>query len=142
MTHRLTGRCHCGAVTVIFETPSDPARLQLRTCDCSFCRKHGGRTVSDPAGRLVFTVSDPTRLGRYRFGTGSADFLVCTRCGVYLGVVMEHEGRGYGVLNVNTLDDGAPFDRPAEPTHLGGESLDERMARRAGRWTPADVKAG
>jgi hypothetical protein len=140
MTHTLTGRCHCGNATVAFETPSDPAGLQLRACDCSFCRKHQGRTVSDPGGKLVFSSRDPARLTRYRFGFKSADFLICSDCGVYLGVFMEHEGRGYGVLNVNVLDDRTPFDREAEATRLGGETLPDRIARRAGRWTPAEVR--
>jgi hypothetical protein len=142
MIHRLTGRCHCGKVTVTFETTTDPNALQLRACDCSFCRKHSGLTVSDPNGKLVFRAADPAKLTRYRFGTKTADFLLCAVCGVYLGVHMELDGQGYGVLNINALDDRTPFDRPPEPTHLGGEEVGDRLARRKGRWTPAEVVGG
>ena len=142
MNHRLTGKCHCGNVAVTFETPTDPKVLQLRACDCSFCRKHSGLTVSDPKGKLVFSTADPAKLTRYRFGTRTADFLLCADCGVYLGVLMDLDGHGYGVLNVNVLDDWTPFNRPPEPTHLDGEAVGDRLARRKGRWTPARVVQG
>ena len=30
--------------------------LQVRACQCSFCRRHGAKTVSDPNGRLTLTA--------------------------------------------------------------------------------------
>src|SRR2546422_3634073 len=56
-----------------------PYTTLFRSADtCSFCRKHGARTTSDPSGRVVITVRHPGQLLRYRFGLETADFLVCT----------------------------------------------------------------
>ncbi len=38
---RHSGRCHCGALSVTFETARDPAETPLRSCVCSFCRRCG-----------------------------------------------------------------------------------------------------
>src|SRR2546422_3499160 len=89
----LTGRCHCGNLELSLETSVRPEELSLRADTCSFCRRHGARTTSDPSGRVVITVHHPDELLRYRFGLETADFLVCTRCGIYVAAVME-EGSG------------------------------------------------
>ena len=80
----LTGRCHCGNLELSLETSVRPEELSLRADTCSFCRKHGARTTSDPSGRVVITVRHPGQLLRYRFGLETAVFLVCTR-GATLG---------------------------------------------------------
>src|ERR671939_662142 len=51
MAAKLEGTCHCGNIAIVLETGQDPRSLPLRACDCSFCRKHGARTTSDPEGR-------------------------------------------------------------------------------------------
>jgi len=138
----LRGGCHCRSLAIAFETALDPRTLPLRACQCSFCRRHGGITTSDPGGRLVVEVGDPERLQRYRFALGITDFLVCKTCGVYVAAVMGADGRSVGVLNVNALDDPAPFARPPEPMQYGAETVEEREARRAKVWMPAEVRAG
>ena len=47
----LTGHCHCGNLELALETSVRPEELSLRADTCSFCRKHGARTTSDPSGR-------------------------------------------------------------------------------------------
>ena len=139
MTHRLIGKCHCGNVSVAFETESDPASLQLRACACSFCRMHGTRTVSDPRGKLLF--EGPERdINRYSFATRTAEVLLCRNCGVYVGSVIMIDGATYGIVNVNILDDKAPFEREPEIMNYEHESPAERIARRKAKWTPAEVK--
>ena len=39
------GGCHCGNLSVKFETAEDAARLPIRECGCTFCRKHGATAV-------------------------------------------------------------------------------------------------
>ena len=39
------GACHCGAVGVFFETDAGADALQVRACQCGFCRRHGAKTV-------------------------------------------------------------------------------------------------
>jgi hypothetical protein len=130
---RHTGRCHCGALNVEFET-SKP--LAPRECQCSFCRKHNARSVSDPEGSATIALGGETI--RYRFGRGLGDFLICRQCGVYIGVVQESEGQLYAVLNLTAFDD--PHDDLAgEPMDYDGETAAQRTARRRARWTPARI---
>jgi hypothetical protein len=132
---RHAGSCHCGALRVEFETDKP---LAPRACQCSFCRKHHARSVSDPDGAATIAL-DGAAL-RYRFGTGSAEFLVCGRCGNYVGAVQEIDGAIYAVLNLTVFDDPHP-ELAAEPMVYDGESAETRATRRRGRWTPAVVTA-
>ncbi len=136
---RFDGRCHCGALAVAFTTRTPPAELPLRQCQCSFCRKHGATTTTDPDGFAEISVRETGALARYRFGLATADYLVCARCGVYLAAVMEEAGRAYAVINVNALDDRAFFAGAATPTVYDHEDAAERRARRRKVWTPAVV---
>jgi hypothetical protein len=139
MTTPLRGHCHCGALQVTFETALDPHTLPLRACQCSFCVRHGGVTTSDPAGRLVVEAR-PGQLQRYRFGLGITDFLLCRTCGVYVAAVMESGAGSLGVLNVQVLDERAPFARTPEPMQYGAEQVADREARRTKVWMPALVR--
>jgi hypothetical protein len=134
---RLEGRCHCGAISVAVETPKAPAELPLRACQCSFCRKHGVRSTSDPEARVTYTVADPAELQRYRFATRTAETLICRTCGVYVGAIIEIDGGLYGIANVNVLDDQSAFDRPPEIRSYDHQTAEERIARRRVTWMPA-----
>ncbi len=142
MTTPLRGGCHCGNLSIVFETSRDPSALPLRACQCSFCRRHGGVTTSDPEGRLVVEVRRPEQLQRYRFALGITDFLICRACGVYVAATMEADGRMLGVLNVNVLDEQGPFRRPAEPMQYGAEKVEDREARRTKVWMPVEIRGG
>ena len=133
----LAGCCHCGNVELALETNMRPEELSLRADTCSFCRKHGARTTSDPSGRVVITVHRPEQLLRYRFGLRTADFLVCGHCGIYVAAVIVEGSSSYATVNVNTLDAVDRFTRPLMPVTYEGESAPERSARRKARWTPA-----
>src|SRR5450432_4062006 len=138
----LRGGCHCGNLKVALETSLDPSVLQLRACQCSFCRRHGAVTTSDPAGRLLVEVGQSELLVRYRFALGITDFLVCRACGVYVVAMMETDGRSLGVVNVNPLDERERFVRQPEPMSYGAEKIEEREARRARVWMPVEVRSG
>ena len=129
------GGCHCGAVQVTFDSARAPAETQVRACQCTFCRAHGGLTVSDPQGSVRIEARRDA-LVRYRFGLKTADFLICGRCGVYLGATCEVDGRRYAVININALADRAAFTMPVAPVVYDGENAVERVARRKQRWTP------
>jgi hypothetical protein len=45
----------------------------------------------------------PGALDRYRFGSKTADFLLCRDCGVYLGAVMQSARGGFGIINARVL---------------------------------------
>jgi hypothetical protein len=132
------GACHCGAITASFETAKAPDQIQVRACQCSFCRRRGGRTVSDPDGRLMFRAAQG-KLSRYRFGTKTGDFLICRDCGTYVGVVQEIDGALYGVLNVAGTDIRDLAERRVEPMDYEAETAASRAARRRARWSPAEL---
>jgi hypothetical protein len=137
---RHEGRCHCGNLSVAFETAQDPATIALRACACSFCRLHGVASVTDPAGRLEVRIADEALVSRYQFGLRASEFLVCRRCGVYVAAIASVDGARYGSLNANVLADRAAFTQPPQPVDYGRESAVERMARRKRAWTPAAVR--
>jgi hypothetical protein len=141
MPTTLRGGCHCGNLRVAFETALDPQTLPLRACQCSFCRRHGGVTTSDPEGRLVVEVRQAEHLQRYRFALGITDFLVCRTCGVYVAATMEADGRTLGVLNVLVLDAHEAFARSPAPMEYGTETVADRESRRAKVWMPVEVRS-
>ena len=131
MNAPLRGGCHCGALTIVFETMRP---LAPRACRCGFCRRHGARTVTDPDGAARLTLGSEARL--YRFGTRSADYVLCGRCGLYLGAVAAISGSTYATLNLNLFDD-PRLDLEAAPVSYEGESAEHKAARRLRAWTPA-----
>lgn len=129
----LKGSCHCGAILILFETDNP---LAPRACQCTFCRKHGARSVSDPKGSAALTMAvEPVR---YRFGAHTADFLTCPRCGVYVAAMAELEGGSFAVLNLNAFDD-PRLELEGVPVSYDGESVETKAARRRGRWTSVTV---
>ena len=140
--HQLHGGCHCGNVRVVYRTAVAPEDSKPRACQCSFCRKHNTRTVSDPAGDLTITVRDPEQLARYRFALGLSDYLICRICGVYMGSFMgdPDDAKGLATLMANVLDDEVRFPAPA-PIDYDGEGEETKRARRRDRWTPARLLA-
>jgi hypothetical protein len=130
-----TGSCHCGRVHVGFRATSPT--LQVRACQCGFCRRHGAKNVTDNDGFAEITCDGP--LVRYRFGLMTSDSLLCPGCGVYIGAAIEADGITRVTLNAAGLAM-APFaDQLAEPMDYRGETLHERLDRRRARWTPARV---
>lgn len=132
----LSGHCHCGAIRVELTTALPVDDLPLRACQCSFCRRHGALTTSDPNGCLHIKAA-PGSANRYRFGLEITDFLLCAECGVYVAAIMETDGRLTAVLNVPGVDLPGFGGRAAIPMNYDDETPDERVVRRAGRWMPA-----
>ena len=135
----IRGRCHCGNIAFALRWEPTPAEIPARACGCSFCTKHGGVWTSNPAGRLEVSVQDPAQLSKYAFGTRTADFHVCTRCGIVPVVSCQIDGRVYAVVNVNAFEgvDAALLRRAA--TNFEGEETGSRLARRKRNWI-SDVR--
>jgi hypothetical protein len=132
---KLRGGCHCGQLRVAFSTGLDPAQINPRACDCSFCRKHGAAYISDPTGQLVITLADPPALHRYRQGSHTAEFLICDRCGVLVAVLVDHDARLYGAVNARCLDAFVDFG-PAVPASPQQLAASEKLARWLRLWVP------
>ena len=134
----LTGTCHCGAIRGTLNATKPAAELQVRACQCSFCTRHGAMTVSDPAGRAIFEI-DRAALAKYRFGTRTGTSLICARCGIYAGVILEDGGKTWSALNVRGLAIAQFQGRLPEPVVYDGETPEARVARRQARWTPTEI---
>ena len=136
MTHHFKGGCHCGNLTYVFEASDELAVLGLRACMCSFCRSHGARNTSDPKGAVQIAVRDAGRLRRYRFALKTADYLLCSDCGSYVGALLPAPGGGWMTVNVNCFRTPPPLDFPVVPHDFSAEDQQARIARRMARWTP------
>jgi hypothetical protein len=130
------GGCHCGNLRIQVRLTKPPADMLVRSCACSFCRSHGTRTVSDPQGQADLWATDWSLLEKYRFGSRTADYLLCRRCGVYLGAICDTPAGRRSVINTLCLHERAAFDQdPARPDY-DGEAVEARMARREVNWMP------
>lgn len=134
---RHLGSCHCGDLRWTLDSALDVEALPARACQCAFCRAHGALSTSDPAGELLFQARAPAAVIRYRFATRSADFLICARCGVYIGALMAEGGRWYAIANLNTLDAPSASRPRAQPMDYSGEDAGARRSRRSARWSPS-----
>ncbi|HKA42807.1 MAG TPA: hypothetical protein VKF40_12530 [Burkholderiales bacterium] len=132
------GKCHCGNVSFSLTWEPTPAEIRVRACDCSFCTKHGGVWTSNPAGALEVAVKDRSLVSKYAFGTRTAEFHICTRCGIVPVVTSRIDDHLYAVVNVNTFEGIDPSLLRRTPVSFDGEGEDSRLARRKRSWI-ADV---
>ena len=129
------GHCHCGKLKASFESQKTPQQLGVRTCQCAFCRAHGAMNISDPIGETVIQAQADDII-RYRFALKTADFLICSHCGVYVAAVMGEGDRICSTINVVGLQMTEFLDIAEAPMEYGAETTDERIARRYKKWTP------
>jgi len=133
--NRIEGHCHCGNIRYTLHTDTSLQDIVLRICRCDFCLRHRPRYWSDPQGALEINVQRPQDVRRYRFGHGTADFVLCGQCGVFAFAVTQAEGRHYAVTNLNLA-----LERDAGLRESFIEALEEseteRNARRLRNWTP------
>jgi hypothetical protein len=135
----IQGRCHCGNIAFELEWEGDPPTIPARACSCTFCVKHGGVWTSNRNSRLSVTVDSAALVSRYAFGTRTATFHICSRCGAVPVVTSEIANHLYAVVNVNVLEKIDPaWLRPSQAS-FEGEDVESRLARRQRNWI-ADVR--
>ena len=130
----INGSCHCGNISFTLEWEPEPTEIPARACDCSFCTKHGGVWTSNPRGVLRVAVRDPAQRRPYQFGTRTADFHICTRCGVVPVVTSYIDGQLYAVVSVNAFDGVPATLLRRAPASFDGEGTGDRLARRKRNW--------
>ena len=108
VTHR--GGCHCGAIAFEVEAP---ARVTVSECNCSICRMSGYLHLIVPRARFRL-LRGAEVLSEYRFNTGSARHLFCSRCGVKSFYVPRSNPDGYTV-NLRCLDQSTLAEVTIEP---------------------------
>ncbi|MGI9262821.1 MAG: hypothetical protein ACR2QR_12330 [Woeseiaceae bacterium] len=96
-------------------------------------------STSDPEGELIFTAADPDMLQKYRFGLGTADFLLCRNCGIYVGAAIESGNGCFGIINTHALEDDLPDVANPLPINYDSENTEGRVSRRGERWTPVSA---
>jgi hypothetical protein len=128
------GKCHCGNIYFSLTWEPDPAEIPNRACTCSFCIKHGGVWTSNPSGALKISIKDSSLVSTYAFGTRTAEFKVCARCGVVPVVTSQIDSHLYAVVSVNAFEgiDQSLLRRAS--ASFDGEGKDSRLARRKRNW--------
>lgn len=131
---QLAGSCHCRNISFEIDWPGDADVISARRCGCTFCTKHGGVWTSHPAGALRVRIADPDGISRYEFGTETATFLICARCGAVPLVTSRIADRDYAVINVNSFDGVDAARIRIAPASFDGEGVSDRLARRQRHW--------
>ncbi|KAG8165327.1 hypothetical protein KVR01_005602 [Diaporthe batatas] len=135
------GACHCGGIKVHLRTQKTPSELGSRACQCSFCRLHRASFTSDAAGAL--TIKTSGSVNRYRMGTGTAEFYICTNCGVVPAATWKSdEGKLLSVVRVQCLDIRDELEKYDKKWSLEHEldNPEERFSRRSRTWTPTEIE--
>lgn len=138
-TQTFKGSCHCGAISVELAFTKDAAATQVRSCQCGFCTRHGSMTVSDPEGRATFDIAGD-QLTTYEFATRTATSLVCRKCGVYVGALIEDGDKVWSIANVRGLGIPEFQGRTGEGQVYDQETPAQRIDRRKRRWTPTEIR--
>ena len=135
----ISGSCHCGNITFKLDWEPDPQEIPARACTCTFCTKHGGVWTSCPTGLLTVSIRTPSSVSRYSFGTRTAEFHVCSACGIVPVVTSEIGGNLYAVVSVNAFENVAPALLRRASANFATENEETRLARRARSWIPRVV---
>jgi hypothetical protein len=98
-----SGGCHCGAVRFEVSVAGEP---EIWLCNCSICQMTSYRHLIVTA-RDFRLLSGRQGLTNYRFNTGVAEHLFCSRCGIKSFYVPRSHPDGFSV-NARCLD-GDPF---------------------------------
>ena len=112
-----TGRCHCGAIEIEVDFPSD-AKPHL--CNCSICAMKGA-VMFDVLKSALRVVRGEAALGLYTFNTGVAQHRFCTVCGIHVFHQLRSEPDKYGV-NGACFEGRGRFDHVELPIHDGANS--------------------
>ena len=107
------GGCHCGAVRFTAQMPDPP--VPALNCNCSVCRMTGFIHIIVPHAEFVLDRGEDA-LTSYRFGTGAANQLFCSKCGVKSFYQPRSHPESWSV-NANCLD---------EPVELATAAFDGR----------------
>ena len=126
VTHR--GGCHCGAIAFEVEAP---ARVTVSECNCSICRMSGYLHLIVPRSRFRL-LRGAEVLTEYRFNTGIAQHLFCSRCGVKSFYVPRSNPDGYSI-NLCCLDQSTIAAVTVEPFDDSDRNTSEARIRHRSR---------
>ena len=99
MRLKIDGGCHCRAVRFEAEVPRV---IEVLDCNCSICSMTGFRHLIVPHHDFRLLCGTDT-LSSYRFGSGAAEHLFCSVCGIKSFYQPRSHPEAWSV-NVNALD--------------------------------------
>ena len=106
---KVSGGCHCSAVRFEAELPDPP--VPALDCNCSICRMTGYLHVMVPHDAFEL-VTGREALASHRFGSGTAEHLFCSHCGVK-SFYQPRSHPGSWSINAHCLDQ--PVELAVEP---------------------------
>jgi hypothetical protein len=95
--------------------------------------------TSNPLSSLAVAIDEPSLVSKYAFGTKTAEFHICTRCGIVPFVTSLIDAHLYAVVSVNAFDGVDSTLLQHAPASFDGEDEAARLARRKRNWI-ADVR--
>ena len=103
---RIEGGCHCGLVR--FEAEVGEGPLPVLDCDCSICSMTGYLHLIVP--EQDFRQTEGRReVSRYRFGSGKAEHIFCSQCGIKSFYRPRSHPKGISI-NLRCIDDWQALD--------------------------------
>lgn len=139
MKTHFSGSCHCGNISVHFNTQKTFEQLAFRKCECSFCVPIDALYCADPDGKVDYFFKSPSSVGRYTFGLKTADFIFCRICSSYMGAIHTFDGGMNSVVNIKFIPELCAGATNVKSMNFDAETKDQRVARRQKYWTPASV---
>ena len=133
---QIAGSCHCRNIRFVLLWPEPAPVISARKCSCSFCQKHVGAWTSHPRSKLTVKIIDSSSVSKYRFGTKTADFYVCSACGIVPFVLSEIDEIQYAVVNVHTFENKDALSFSESSINFDGEAIGGRLERRQRNWIP------
>lgn len=97
---KIEGGCHCRAVRFEADVPQT---VEIIDCNCSICAASGFRHLMVPHASFRL-LSGADALTSYRFGTGAAEHLFCSVCGIKSFYQPRSHPDAWSV-NLNAIDD-------------------------------------
>lgn len=117
----VSGGCHCGAVRFAAKMPDPP--VDALDCNCSICSMTGFLHVMVLHSEFEL-LTGRDALASYRFGTGTAEHLFCSNCGVKSFYQPRSHPDAWSV-NANCLDE--PIELEIE--RFDGKHWEDAKAR-------------
>ncbi len=116
------GGCHCGQVQFEIRIPDT---VVVQRCNCSICSRSGFVHLIVAAGDFNL-IRGQDSLTEYRFNTGQARHLFCSRCGVKSFYVPRSNPDGY---SINLLCLQLPAGIQVEAEDFNGQEWEQNAAR-------------
>lgn len=130
------GQCCCGDVGVQLSMTVLISDLEIRECQCEYCRACGGAYLSHPEGSLKISTAHDLIVEKQ--GSRSVTMLRCSKCNQLIAAALMTESGLIGTVTAH-LFDSEELSSGRIPTTPARLSLAERTARWKELWMPTAI---